>query len=286
MELRSRFLSYPRYGIITATVLGLLGTCLLLPSRLADPKLPVVQNSVAHVIPEAAHIINVPAEFQGKIIKQVQLGEGEKAIALTFDDGPWPKNTEQVLNILKQNNIKATFFWIGKNLKDHPDIARKVVAEGHAIGNHTWHHWYFRMNKATAAAEVENTAKLIEDTTGVKTFLFRPPGGFLNNGPANYARSKNYAVMMWTAEPGEFRRRNTVVNYINNVVNTATPGGIVLMHDAGNHQKTIQALPQIIAKLKLKGYRFVTLPQLLEMQAKKTLSSKPKSSQIQRIASE
>ncbi len=272
MENRSAFFWYPRFITTAIALTGLLGISLLLPTRLGDS---YKQTQETRYTPTFAP----PPQLRGKIVRQVQLGGKEKAIALTFDDGPWPQTTVQVLNILRQNNIKATFFWIGRNLKKHPDIARQVVAEGHAIGNHTWHHWYFHMNPATAAAEIENTSKLIYQTTGVQTFLFRPPGGFLNNGLVAYARSKNYGIMMWNSEPGEFQPRNTAAAYVKNVLNLAKPGGIVLLHDV--HPKSVLALPQIIAGLRQRGYRFVTVPELLEMQAQAP-KSKPKVEQVSR----
>ncbi len=94
---------------------------------------------------------------------------------MTFDDGPWQDTTDQVLNILKQFNIKATFFfWVGQALQQNPDIAKRVVAGGHAIGNHTWRHLMDDVDMPTAVEEIGNTAKLIYETTGVRTNLFRP----------------------------------------------------------------------------------------------------------------
>jgi chitin deacetylase len=209
----------------------------------------------------------IPKEFQGKTIAETTLPLKDKVIALTFDDGPWPRTTEQVLEILKQNDIKATFFWIGNNLKKFPQIGKLVVEAGHSIGNHTWHHWYHQMNPSTAAREIEDTAALIYKTTGVKTSLFRPPGGFLNNGPADYARKKNYAVMMWSADSRDwFYRLAPAQVLVNLVLKDAQPGGIVLMHDGGgDRSNTVRALPQIIAELRKRGYKFVTVPELLDM---------------------
>ncbi len=210
---------------------------------------------------------SIPKEFQGKTIAETTLPLKEKVIALTFDDGPWPRTTEQVLDILEQNDIKATFFWIGNNLRKFPEIANLVVEAGHTIGNHTWHHWYHRMDPSTAAREIKDTAELIYKTTGVKTSLFRPPGGFLNNGPADYAKNHNYAVMMWSADSRDWFYRLTPPQVmVNNVLREAQPGGIVLMHDGGgDRSKTVKALPQVIAGLKQRGYKFVTVPELLEM---------------------
>lgn len=207
----------------------------------------------------------VTPEFQGKTFYEVALDDSNKAIALTFDDGPWPIYTEQVLDILKEHDIKATFFLIGQHLKKHPAIAEKVVEAGHALGNHTWNHHYHNVPREVAAQEIEDTAALIYEVTGTKTEWFRPPGGVLTNGLNAYAMSQNYAVAMWSSDAREssFSSSGALVN---NVLNSAQPGGIVLLHDGGgNRSATVQALPIIITKLKERGYKFVTLPELLEL---------------------
>jgi peptidoglycan/xylan/chitin deacetylase (PgdA/CDA1 family) len=210
---------------------------------------------------------SVPAKLQGTTIYHVQPSNNEKVIALTIDDGPWPNTTLQMLDILKQNDVKATFFWVGQALQANPEIAKQVVAQGHAIGNHTWHHWYRRMDQATAKSEIERTNELIYKTTGVKTTLFRPPGGVLNNGLAAYAKSQKYTVVMWSQTSADTDPRAKSQVFVKNVLRDAKPGSIVLMHDGGgDRQRTVQALPEIISKLKQQGYRFVTVPELLEMQ--------------------
>jgi chitin deacetylase len=97
---------------------------------------------------------NVPERFQGVTIAEAKLSQGQKVIALTFDDGPWPTSTANVLDILKKNNIKATFFVVGQMLKNHPDLGVRIVTEGHVIANHTWTHRYHFMNPQVAAYEV------------------------------------------------------------------------------------------------------------------------------------
>ncbi|WP_292842216.1 polysaccharide deacetylase family protein [Nostoc sp. NMS8] len=222
-----------------------------------------------NISPATDQMNEIPKPFQGTIVYQGKLKANEKVIALTFDDGPGPKNTAQILEILKKNNIKATFFMIGEMVKYFPQVAKQVAADGHIIGNHTWHHWYRRMDVATAANEIDRTAEIIYKTTGEKTTLFRPPGGFLNNGLVEYAENEKYAVMMWSEESGDAERRSPQVPMlIKNVLKYAKPGAIVLMHDGGgNRSKSVKALPEMIAGLKAQGYRFVTIPQLLEMQA-------------------
>jgi chitin deacetylase len=210
----------------------------------------------------------VPPRFRGATIKSAKVNPSQRVIALTFDDGPWPESTAQVLDILKQNNIKATFFVVGQNVKNYPDLLRRVVAEGHTVGNHTWHHWYHFMNPQVAAYEVANTTDIIYKLTGVKTDLFRPPGGMMNNGLVAYARSNKYAVIMWSSDSADYSRPG-VPRLINNVLRPAQPGGIVLMHDGGgNRSQTVKALPEIINRFRKQGYSFVTIPELLEIQDK------------------
>ncbi|WP_313888527.1 polysaccharide deacetylase family protein [Nostoc spongiaeforme] len=207
----------------------------------------------------------VPAKFQGKTLYKVEPSNQEKVIALTVDDGPWPKTTLQMLDIFKANNVKVTFFWVGSALQANPEIAKRVVAEGHAIGNHTWHHWYKNMDAATAKKEIDRTSDLIYKTTGVKTTLFRPPGGFLNNGLAAYAKSQKYSVVMWSLTSADTDPRAKPQAFVKNVLKGAKPGAIVLMHDGGgDRHRTLEALPQIITGLKQQGYRFVTIPELLQ----------------------
>ncbi|MBD2452985.1 polysaccharide deacetylase family protein [Nostoc sp. FACHB-87] len=211
----------------------------------------------------------VPAKFQGKTLYKIEPSNQEKVIALTVDDGPWPKTTLQMLDIFKANNVKVTFFWVGSALQANPEIAKRVVAEGHAIGNHTWHHWYKNMDAATAKKEIDRTSELIYKTTGVKTTLFRPPGGFLNNGLAAYAKSQKYSVVMWSLTSADTDPRAKPQAFVNNVLKGAKPGAIVLMHDGGgDRHRTVEALPQIITGLKQQGYRFVTIPELLEKSGK------------------
>lgn len=215
-----------------------------------------------------------PASFNGKIINDIKPAGNKKVIALTFDDGPWENTTRQILNILKKNNIKATFFVVGSALQNNPELGKQIVTEGHVIANHTWNHWYHFMNPQAAAFEIDQTTKLIYKLTGVKTNLFRPPGGHLSNGLVAYARSKKYATLMWSADSRDFQKP-TPATMVNTVLKYASPGGIVLLHDGGGDRtNTVRALPQIITKLKQQGYSFVTIPELLEMDKNSEKSEK------------
>jgi len=206
----------------------------------------------------------VPPQFQGKVVKGVPIKGNRKIIALTFDDGPWG-STEKVLDILKANQIQATFFMIGKHILARPQMAQKVVLAGHAVGNHTWSHQYGRYTPVTAAAEIQRTSDLLYKTTGARTTLFRPPAGILNNGLVAYNQSQKGTVIMWSTDSLDWRSSSSPA-ITNNVLKNARSGSIVLLHDGGgDRSRTIAALPGIIRELKKQGYEFVTVPQLLEI---------------------
>ncbi|WP_017718798.1 polysaccharide deacetylase family protein [Kamptonema formosum] len=249
----------------------------------SEPKLEVSLTGSANnpSPPEVAPppLFSAPKRFQGEIVDRAQLSGDEKVIALTFDDGPW-EQTPEVLGILKEMDVKATFFWIGKNVQTYPEIAKQVVAAGHAIGNHTWDHPTSYMDRETAAKQIDSTNDRILETVGVKTTLFRPPGGALRNGLADYARNSQDVVVLWSVDTQDWQASTSVEMLVSTVLNEAKPGGIVLMHDGGgNRWRTVQALPAIIAGLKELGYRFVTVPQLLEMQEREIIAAQAKAAQ-------
>jgi peptidoglycan/xylan/chitin deacetylase (PgdA/CDA1 family) len=210
----------------------------------------------------------VPRQLSGQIISEATPPAGsEKVIALTFDDGPWETTTEQVLDILKQNNIKATFYMVGQAVQEHPEIAKKVAEAGHAIGNHTWRHLMDDMDELTAAEEMGNAARLIYQATGVRTALMRPPGGNLTGSLVPYSQKKGYSINLWSADSSDYYVSTPLI--IDNVLSNAKPGGIVLMHDGGgDRSQTVAALPQIISSLQKQGYKFVTVPELMQLQAR------------------
>ena len=206
-----------------------------------------------------------PREYEGQTFDRVHLPSQRRVIALTFDDGPWPQ-TLPILEILRENDITATFFMVGEHLQSFPDIARQVVKEGHIIANHTWNHQYYPVNDYIAAQEIDNTAASLNIHTGVYTRLFRPPGGNLTNGLADYAARNRYAVVMWSINP-EDAYGGSVAMLADRVISQAHPGGIVLLHDGGgNRSQTVAALPIIIAGLRDRGYEFATIPELLEIE--------------------
>lgn len=206
--------------------------------------------------------MTIPAWAQGKVVANVKLKHGVKAVALTFDDGPWPHSTNQILAILKKHNIKATFFMVGSELAKRPEVGRDVVAAGMVVGNHSWNH---PAKPSDAISQVKHTDSVIYKDLGIYNHLFRPPYGILKNGMAAQAKSEKHAVMLWSADSEDWRRppASTIAK---TVMREVYPGGIILMHDGGgNRTQTVAALKMIIPALKEKGYKFVTVPELMEM---------------------
>ncbi|MEP6487195.1 polysaccharide deacetylase family protein [Microcoleus vaginatus GB2-A3] len=238
------------------------------PNLLKPPKLktsPSPPVTEAPKPPQQPLVFAPPAQFRSQIVYKASINNS-KVIALTFDDGPSPE-TLKILEVLHKHNAVATFFCLGANLREYPEIAKRVVQAGNAIGNHSWHHYSHNVTEKTASDEIDNTGVHIYRSTGAKSFLFRPPGGRLNNGLADYAKKKNYVVVMWSIDPKDFLQPPAAA-IARSVLSQATSGAIVLLHDGGgNRQQTVEALSAIIPKLKQQGYRFVTVPQLLQMQA-------------------
>jgi len=206
--------------------------------------------------------MTIPAWAQGKVISEVKLKPGAKAVAITFDDGPWLKYSQEVLKVLQKYNVKATFFEVGKELSRRPDVAREIVAAGHVIGNHSWDH---PDKPKDAAAQVTRTDKQIAKDLKVTSHLFRPPYGILTNGMAAQAKKEKHAVILWSTSGVDWQKPSAI-RIANNVLENVHPGGIILLHDGGgNRNQTVLALPLIIPRLQQKGYKFVTVPELLRM---------------------
>lgn len=213
---------------------------------------------------------NVPKRFEGETIKDVALKGKQKFIALTFDDGPWNKTTEKVLDILAKHNIKATFFVVGQHLNERQELGKKIVEAGHVIGNHTWKHpdQSSKMSEDRIKSEIGRTAELIYKITGRTTTLFRPPGGVLVNGLVDYVKERNHTTILWSADSVDWYYKSAA-EITKKVLDKASNGGIVLLHDGGGpRDHVVEALPNIIASLKKQGYEFVTIPELLTMKDK------------------
>lgn len=189
----------------------------------------------------------------------------EPYIAITFDDGPHGTLTPKLLDMLKERGIKATFFLIGQNAQQYPDIVQRIHNEGHEIANHSWSHP--ALNKCSPEKfrrEIEDTNAAIKAAIGVNPTLIRPPYG-ATNASLDRTLDEKYGmkVILWSVDPMDWKYRHSerVANYI---LKHAKPGDIILSHDI--HPTTVAAMPTIFDTLLARGFKFVTVSQLLALQ--------------------
>lgn len=184
-----------------------------------------------------------------------------KYIALTFDDGPNPKYTPQILKILEQTDIRATFFLIGQHARQYPELVKQLNLAGHEIGNHTYSHVQLTKVPSTKIKqEVEKTRDIIFNLTGENTYLFRPPWGVFDNRSLAELAIRKFDAVLWSVDSRDWSRPG--VNIIKqNILSTVRNGSIILCHD--DHDQIVAALPDVIKYLKKQGYQFVTVPELM-----------------------
>ncbi|WP_264564768.1 polysaccharide deacetylase family protein [Flavobacterium sp. N3904] len=191
--------------------------------------------------------------------------ETDKKIAITFDDGPHDF-TLPVLDVLKKYNVKATFFCIGKNVESHPENLKKIIDEGHVIGNHSYSHSsvfdFYRKDRVIA--EIKKTDALIESVTGKKTTLFRPPYGVTNPSIRRALAVTKHKTIGWNIRSLDGIIKNEKFIF-ERVIKRIKPGGIVLLHDTS--LQTVIVLEQILQFLQKNNYTVVSLEQLLHIKA-------------------
>lgn len=178
----------------------------------------------------------------------------EKVIYLTFDDGPHPQATPFVLEQLKKFDAKASFFCIGKNVVAEPGIYRQVLAEGHAVGNHTYHHYNgWKTEDAVYMEDIRKTMELVPSK------LFRPPYGRIKRSQAKQLLSPQLSLrtIMWDVLSGDFDTRLQPQACFNNVIKHTRPGSIIVFHDSQKALPRMQyALPRVLEYFSERGYRF------------------------------
>ncbi len=188
-------------------------------------------------------------------------------VALTFDDGPHASNTPRLLNILKKHNAKATFYVLGSNVRRYPSIAARTAAEGHEVAVHTWSHPFLpRLSSAKLNDELSRSVGIIKSTTGTTPRTIRPPYGAINQSLiSNFANNYGLSTVLWSIDTNDWRKPgiNTVIQ---RAVNPARPGSIILMHDI--HKSSIDAVESVIIGLQAKGYKLVTVSELLAQSQK------------------
>lgn len=192
-----------------------------------------------------------------------------KKIALTFDDGPDQLYTPQILDILKANNVKATFFLVGRRAEANPAVVARIVREGHIIGNHSYNHPLFtKLTLGEFQNQIEKTSQILHGQIGYYPKLIRPPYGEITEEQLKWVGSRNYVIVNWNIDSLDWKGLSAD-QVSHNIISHMRAGAIVLQHSAGGDKQdlsgTVTALPSIIRKIKEDGYELVTVPQLLNL---------------------
>lgn len=207
-------------------------------------------------------------EKTGNVIWDVNTKE--KIVAITFDDGPHPVFTPQILDILAKYNAKATFFVAGNKVKRFPAILKRQAKEGHEIANHTYNHIYNKnITAAKLTSELKQTDEVIKQITGYKPTLYRPVGGLHNDLIINTAIQNGKLVILWSWHQDPQDWRSPAASKISrHITKGVKPGNIILLHDWNGSEfsqtsQTVEALESIMSHLKNKGYKCVTVSEML-----------------------
>ncbi len=245
----------------------------------AENPAPVAPVASPDNAPEPPHTslpadANAPVPAGQKQITFSQCHVDGPYVAMTFDDGPHASNTPRLLDMLKQRNIKATFFVVGQCAAEYPAIMKRIVAEGHEVANHSWSHPLLsKMGEGSVTEQLQKTHDAIVNTTGVVPKVMRPPyGGFTANQRA-WANGKwGYKIILWDVDPLDWKVRNAE-HVKSEILRHTVAGSIVLSHDI--HKSTVDAMPDTLDGLTGRGFKFVTVSELLAMDKPTVAKPKP-----------
>src|SRR5215467_406908 len=185
-------------------------------------------------------------------------------IAMTFDDGPSATLTPKLLDILAAHHIKATFFVLGEMVAEHPEILARAAREGHEIASHSWSHPNLgKMSQENVRSQLQRTDDIIKNATGGRPTSFRPPYGSITERQKRWIHDEfGYNIILWDVDPLDWKRPGPAV-VRNRILKETRPGSIVLSHDI--HPGTIEAMPSTFDELEAKGFKFVTVSELIDM---------------------
>ncbi len=242
--------------IVARRLLALAGSFFCLAGSLAG-QTPAVPGDGPSASP-------IPAALTTPAISYSAVQVEGPFIAMTFDDGPSAKLTPELLDILAAHHIHATFFVIGKNVVDHPEILQRAVREGHEIGNHSWSHPSLgKMRDESVRTELKKTDDAIRVAIGVRPVLMRPPYGSITARQKHWIHEEfGYRTILWDVDPLDWKRPGPSV-VMSRIVRETRPGSIILSHDI--HPGTIKAMPATFDQLEEKGFKFVTVSELIAM---------------------
>ncbi|WP_239618737.1 polysaccharide deacetylase family protein [Cohnella mopanensis] len=235
------------------TLLSLWGSCLAVPAAYAKPS--------------GVKWSDLQRKYEGVFV--LSASRDSRKVALTFDDVPDPRFTPQVLKVLKEKKVKATFFVVGTRSSKHPDLVKQIHREGHNLGNHTYNHPDLsKLPLSKVKEQINRAERVIEGIVGFKPRLVRPPYGEILPAHLEWAKKRGYTVVNWDVDSSDWRQLSSD-QVFRNVTRSVRPGSVVLMHAGGGEGQslmgTVKALPRIIDWLRAHHYEPVTLTDLLEI---------------------
>lgn len=188
--------------------------------------------------------------------------EGGNRVAMTFDDGPHPRHTPVLLDLLRARRIRATFYLIGRNVARYPDIVKRMVDEGHEIGNHTWRHPHLTgLGRASVLRELDRTSEVVYKAVQRIPVTMRPPyGALLPSQRRMIVAERDMPTILWSVDPQDWRRPGMQI-VAERIIAGARPGAIVLSHDI--HAQTVKAMPATLDALRERGFGFATVSMIL-----------------------
>ena len=189
----------------------------------------------------------------------------EKKVAITFDDGPHPIYTPQILDILRDKGVKASFFLTGENTDSYPEIAKKIYDEGHDVGIHSYEHLkLIFLSSQKIKNQLKRTEQAIAKATGMKPFLFRPPYGYRDPRVLKIAKDLGYYTVLWDVTAFDWKRKGVDI-IVATVLKQIYNGSVILLHDGrGDRSQTVEALKIIIDKLEKNDYTFIKISEMIK----------------------
>jgi peptidoglycan/xylan/chitin deacetylase (PgdA/CDA1 family) len=256
-----------------------LASCFALHSLLAMTKkgifiylcclLPIIAQGDEICVTKKYVAAELPSKSDSHCHGYYGIKTNKKVIALTFDDGPDAIYTRKIIDVLSGYGIKATFFMVGENVLKHPELVIMAYSHGHVIANHTFSHKRLSiLNKLAIEQEILNGNYAIFKIVGKYPLLFRPPYGACSKLLPEIVKDSGLHTIMWSSTTNDYDVLTSPEKIASEVLSLAHPGAIILLHDGGgkSRQKTVDALSSIIKELQKRGYKFVTVPELLKLE--------------------
>ncbi len=279
--MKQKHTTRPKLRLILFVVSLSLFLAFLIRYSLTYGRLPYIELNIRWLIIIAALSLAVFSalvsfyEYRGigsqeGIIRRTHVGP---YVSLTFDDGPSPRYTAPILDILKEYSIKATFFVVGKQAKKYPEIIKRMVSEGHDICNHTYSHRdLVPAKRATIIKEVTKTEKALKNIAGVESNLFRPPRGIYNQTVRKLLVDMNYQIILWSLSTCDWRMKSAN-GILKRVKRFVKEGSIILFHDSGailkkeggSRNSTVKSLPNVIEYLQGKGFEIIPITEMISI---------------------